>query len=166
MRGRTKFVPRRPNTQARLFRKLKEKPAKAPPSKRRLFRDEGGGRKLDEWWAKIEPYLLERFKLHRDAGAVVLRSHLYVWVIQICGEVDIDLNQIKAERQWKNFRTNVRPRILTFCKRNKIKVASSQVYKDPQVNMRLKYKQFFLSLSLQFNSNTSFCREPWTEVVL
>ena len=101
-----------------------------------FFREEGGGRKLDPWWEQVEPHLLARFQSHRAAGCVVLRCHLFVWVLEICCELGIDLDKLKIERGWKDFRANLRRRVCQFCKRNKIKMkrASRQVYKDPKVN--------------------------------
>ena len=123
-----------PKSQQRIIRSLEKKKA-AKRSKRRLFRDVGGGRKLDKWWVQVEPVLLQRFKTHRSAGCVVLPSHLYVWTIEICFDVGIDLEQLKLERRWKDFRNSLRKRIRSFCSRNNIKMkrASRQVFRDPKV---------------------------------
>ena len=119
-----------PNTRTRLFRQMKNLSAE-----KGTFRAKGAGRKFDEWWTQLEPHLLKKFEEHRAAGAVVLRSHLFVWAIGICRDLEIDLNKLKLEREWKDFRANLRKRIIAFCKRNKIKMkrASRQVYKDPKV---------------------------------
>ena len=107
-------------------RRIRSKVVVAKLKKRRLFRDAGAGRKMDDWWAKGEPVLIRRFKTHRDAGAIVLRSHLFVWTIEICCEVGVDLEQLKLERKWKNFRANLRQRIRSFCSRHGIKMKRRQ----------------------------------------
>ena len=93
---------------------------------------------MDEWWLQVEPHLIERFKTRRAAGAVVLRSHLLVWTIEICYEIGIDLKEMKVKRQWKNFKINLRQRIERFLEREKIteKRASRQAYKNPKVKLQ------------------------------
>lgn len=137
-----------PNTQDRLFRSLQKSGASANNSraKKRLFREEGGGRKLDNWWQEVEPHLLRRFKTYRDAGSVVLRSHIVGWVIEICHQIGIDLAKLRKERQWKNFRGNLKLRVRRFCKRKDIKMkrASRQLYKNPKAREKKREKELEL----------------------
>ena len=73
----------------------------------------------------------------------MLRSHLLTWVIDICFTVGVDLEALEKERGWKDFKKNLRYRILRFCRRHKIRMkrASRQVYHDPKVIKRSSFCQ-------------------------
>ena len=122
-----------PNTQKRLLRDVTFKATKA---KRKLqFRDEGAGRKIDEWWAKIEFILLQRFEQQRLAGAIVTRPHMVGMVLDISAELGINLLELQEQRGWRDLSENIRQRVSKFLVKNKIKKkrASRQVYRDPKV---------------------------------
>ena len=120
-----------PNTQSRLFRRQNQFMA----AKKSLFRVKGGGRKIDEFWKKIEERLLVKFKAQRDAKAIVHRRHLLGFVYQICAKLEINLASLAESRNWKDVENNLRKRIRRFCIRHKIKMkkCSRQLHKDSQV---------------------------------
>lgn len=120
-----------PNTQSRIFRKKNA----FTTAKKRLFRLEGGGRPVDEFWAKIEGPLLQRFEERRDLGCIVHKRHLINFVHQICAELDINIALEGEKRKWGNPGKLIRLRIDRFCKKHKIRMkkASRQLHKKPKV---------------------------------
>lgn len=83
----------------------------------------------------MEPLLYQRFMEHREAGAVVLRCHLLVFICEICQDLGIDLEEMKRVRGWRNMKVNLQKRVREFCLKHKIcmKRASRQLHKDPRV---------------------------------
>jgi hypothetical protein len=55
-----------PNSQKRL---LNQK-VKTTKSTRKRFSEKGGGHKVDDWWLKVKPHLLARFKEQQKADAM------------------------------------------------------------------------------------------------
>ena len=76
-----------PNTQDRILRK-KDTFSNA---RCRLFRAEGAGRPIDEWWIPVEAELLKRFTEQRELGCIVHRRHLVTFVHKICAKKGINL---------------------------------------------------------------------------
>ena len=120
-----------PRTQARLFQKL------ACPAKRTLkYRDEGAGRHMDEFWARIEGPLLEKFTARRQQKAMVHRRHLINWVFDICGELQINLVDEARMRGWTSVSEVIRKRVARFLIKHRIKKkkATRQLNKEPKVS--------------------------------
>ena len=120
-----------PNSQSRLFRAKSD----FNVAKKRLFRLEGGGRNVDEFWTKIEEKLVSKFKTRREMGCIVHRRHLVLFVYEICAELQINLDLEAKKRKWKSPGKIIRQRVDRFCKKWKIKMkrAARQCHKDPQV---------------------------------
>jgi hypothetical protein len=123
-----------PNTQTRLFRKKNPNPR----AKNRLFREEGGGRKTDQFWEQIEQQILAKFTSRRKMGCIVHKRHLVNFVFEACALNEINLAAEGEKRGWKALAKLIRQRVDRFCRKFKIRMkrASRQCHKDPKV-MRL-----------------------------
>ena len=121
-----------PNSQTRLFRKKHS----VSNAKKRLFREEGGGRKTDEFWVRIEEKLLTKFTARRAMGARVHKRHVVNFVYEACAELEISLAAEGEKRGWKAPAKLIRQRVDRFCRKFKIKMkrASRQYHKDPEVS--------------------------------
>ena len=138
-----------PNTQSRLFRKINN-----PVKKSLKFRDKGAGRKMDEFWARIEQPLLDKFKFRRSLGCIVHRRHLANWVYLICAELGMNLAEEAEKQKWKSPPKVIRQHIARFCGRNKIfmKPASRQLHKAPEVGL-IQYLFLFIRKKISINEN-------------
>ena len=122
-----------PNTQTRLFRKKDA----FTSAKKCLFRVEGAGKPVDEFWAQIEVPLLQKFEEQRSLGCIVHRRHLLNFIYQICAELGINLVFEAQKRKWGSPKKLLRQRVNRFCKKHGIRMknASRQLHKQPKVTV-------------------------------
>ena len=83
-------------------------------------RQEGGGRKLDDWWEQISPHVEEIFiKYRQEYNLQVTTKHL-IWAQEACILKGIDLKRIAQKKGIKNLKAALMSRIYRFTKRSRI----------------------------------------------